>query len=352
MKKIDFNPYVVKTGTPILAALETVNIHPLYVALIVDSENKLIGMLTDGDFRRGLLAGHQLENKVDVFMHKDPITARETIRQDEADEIMKIKKLECLPLVDENGILKAILKPGLSLDEKSRFRTAIIMAGGRGSRLYPLTQNCPKPMLRINNKPILEILIEQCMKAGFEDFYISVNYLKEKIIDYFGNGEKFGINIQYIIEDKPLGTAGSLQLLPKTLDEPFLVLNGDLLTKFDYRNVMQFHASHRPLATMCVREHVMQVPYGVVKTDGHKLIGMEEKPIYRQFVNAGLYVLDPSILEYLEVDKPTDMPTLLSEAHSKNCQILVCPIHEYWRDIGRPETLDTAKLEWDANLEE
>ena len=346
MEIIDPLPYAVTTGTPILEALKKVNIPPLYMALIVDHENKLKGILTDGDFRRGLLDGKDLSNPVDVFMKRDPTTALDSIPQANAEDLLRRKNLESLPLLSQDGRLVTLLRSGSFRQESGRESTVVIMAGGRGSRLHPLTKNCPKPMLKVNGKHILEILVEQCIRAGFGKFYISVNYLKEQIIDYFGNGEKMGVSIEYLFEDQPLGTAGSLQLLPNSVNKPFLVLNGDLLTKFDYRHVMRFHSDHKPSATMCVREHVTQIPFGVVQTDGHTLIGFEEKPTYRQFVNAGLYVIDPNILVYLEPNMPTDMPTLLAKAQASGCQVIVCPIHEYWLDIGRPETLDAAQLEW------
>ena len=201
-------------------------------------------------------------------------------------------------------------------------------------------------MLKIDGKPILEILIKQCIEAGFGKFYISVNYLKNQIINYFGDGERIGASIEYLEEDCPLGTAGSLQLLPKSVVDPFLVLNGDLLTSFDYSHVMRFHAEHAPSATVCVREHITQIPFGVVQTDGHRLVGFKEKPTYRQFVNAGVYVVNPSILRHLEPNTALDMPSLLAHVQAAGSDVMVCPIHEYWLDIGRPEALNAAQQEW------
>jgi len=346
MERIDALAHTIITGTPILEALKKVNMPPIYTALIVDSENRLKGILSDGDFRRGLLNGHDLSNPVDVFMNHDPTTALDSTAQENAEYLLRSKSLACLPLVAQDGTLKKLLISNSAQHKSKEDNTAVIMAGGKGSRLYPLTKDCPKPMLKVNGKPILEILIEQCIQAGFSNFYISVNYLKEQIIDYFGNGDGMGASINYLFEDQPMGTAGSLQLLPKSINKPFLVLNGDLLTNFNYRHVMQFHADHKPSATMCVREHLTQIPFGVVQTDGHRLIGFEEKPTYRQFVNAGVYVIDPDILSYLEPDTPTDMPTLLADVQASEQQVMVCPIHEYWLDIGRPETLNIAQLEW------
>lgn len=338
--------YTVPSGTSILGALKKVGIPPLYTAFIVDNENRLLGVLTDGDFRRGLLAGHDLSNTVDVFMKRDPTTSFETISLEKARVILQRRSLSCLPLLSQDGKLMTILSTRPSSLEIKKDKTVVIMAGGKGSRLYPLTKDCPKPMLRINGKPILEIIIEQCIEAGFGNFYISVNYLKEQIIDYFGSGKEFGVSINYLEEDVPLGTAGSLQLLPKSIADPFLVVNGDLLTRFDYGHVMRFHATHKPAATICVREHITQIPFGVVETHGHRLIGIEEKPTFRHFVNAGVYVVDPSILSHLEAHIPLDMPLLLARAQAAGSEVVVCPIHEYWLDIGRPEALNIAQKEW------
>jgi len=329
-----------------LDALKKVNAPPLYAALIVDEENRLCGILTDGDLRRGLLDGYDLGYAVDTFMKRDPITALASVSKENANVLLKSKNLSLLPIVSEAGELEALLIASSLHQDNNIDNAAVIMAGGKGSRLYPLTKDCPKPMLKVNGKPILEILIEQCVQAGFSNFYISVNYLKEQIIDYFGHGESIGISIDYLIEDQPLGTAGSLQLLPKTINKPFLALNGDLLTGFDYRHLMQYHADHNSSATICVREHVTQIPFGVVQTDGHRLIGFDEKPTYRQLVNAGVYVIEPSVLTYLEPDTPTDMPSLLGKVQSSGQEVMVCPIHEYWLDIGRPDALHAAQLEW------
>ena len=338
--------YTVKTGTPIIEALKIVNIPPLYTAFIIDSENRLVGVITDGDFRRGLLSGHDLGNTVDVFMKQDPTTALETITRENAKDILQRKLLNCLPLLSKDKKLKRLLIKDSFQRKLEANKTAVIMAGGKGSRLYPLTKDCPKPMLKIDGKPILKILIEQCIEAGFERFYVSVNYLKEQIIDYFGDGKELGVCINYLEEDAPMGTAGSLQLLPKSIVDPFLVLNGDLLTRFDYGHVMRFHSDHTPSATICVREHITQIPFGVVQTDGHRLIGFEEKPTYRQYVNAGVYVIDPSVLSHLEPNMPIDMPSLLAKLKSSGSEVMACPIHEYWLDIGRPEALNTAQQEW------
>jgi NDP-sugar pyrophosphorylase family protein len=224
---------------------------------------------------------------------------------------------------------------------------AVIMAGGKGMRLRPHTDHCPKPMLRVDGKPMLEILIEQCIASGFRQFYISVNYLKEQIMEYFQDGVKWGVSIDYLIEDEPLGTAGSLQLLPGELQDAFLVLNGDILTRLNPSQLLRFHAEHDAAGTLCVREHITTVPFGVVQTKGVELVGFEEKPSYRQLVNAGVYVINPELLPLLPHHQAIDMPTLLQNAQQAGHRIAVCPIHEYWIDVGRPETLEEAHDTWE-----
>jgi NDP-sugar pyrophosphorylase family protein len=201
-------------------------------------------------------------------------------------------------------------------------------------------------MLPVGDQPILEILLEQCITSGFRQFYFSVNYLKEQIIDHFDDGSRWGVSINYVVENEPLGTAGSLQLLPDVLTEPFLVLNGDVLTRLNPSQLLHFHSEHQAQATLCVREHELTVPFGVVQTNGTELSGFEEKPTYRHLVNAGVYVIDPKLLPLLPPHQSTDMPSLLQAAQQAGHRVAVCPIHEYWIDVGRPETLQQAHREW------
>jgi len=223
------------------------------------------------------------------------------------------------------------------------------MAGGLGSRLKPYTDNCPKPMLKINDKPILEIVIEKCIDYGFQNFYLSVNYLKEIIIQYFGDGSKWGINIHYLKEKEALGTAGSLGLLPSDIEHPFLVINGDVLTKFNPYKLLEFHNIHKALATLSVREHIIDIPFGVIETEGVEVKEMLEKPSYKRLVNAGVYALDPSILKYINEKERIDMPELFNRLMALKKKVVACPIHEYWIDIGRPESLKEAYSTWESD---
>jgi NDP-sugar pyrophosphorylase family protein len=220
------------------------------------------------------------------------------------------------------------------------------MAGGKGKRLGQLTRECPKPMLPVRGKPILEIILEQCIEAGFRDYYLSVNHLKDQVQDHFEDGANWQVNIQYLEEHKPLGTAGALSLLPTMPDYPLLVLNGDVLTRVDYRRLLNFHSQHESAATLCVREHTTQIPYGVVRMDDITVQAIDEKPVLSHYVNAGIYILHPDLLELVPSDQFFDMPQLLEKAIERDEQVSAFPIHEYWLDIGLPETLVRAHQEW------
>jgi len=263
-------------------------------------------------------------------------------------EIMRTKKLRQLPVLDESGRVERLLLLQDLLNPPILNNPVVIMAGGKGTRLLPHTETCPKPMLEINGKPMLQIIVEQCIASGFQVFFISVNYLKEQIMDYFEDGASWGISIHYLIEDEPLGTAGSLKLLPDNLTMPFLVINGDVLTRLSPAQLLNFHTDHQAQATVCVREHEILVPFGVVKTKGLELFGFEEKPTYRYKINAGMYVLEPTLLALLKTYPICDMPDLLQAAQLSGHRVITCPIHEYWIDVGRPETLRQAHQEWNT----
>ena len=251
-----------------------------------------------------------------------------------------------LPVLDACGRIVDLRLHDSFLSPSKYDNVVVVMAGGKGTRLRPYTDSCPKPMLLVGDKPILEILLERCIASGFRKFYFSVNYLKDQIIDYFDNGSRWGVSIEYLVEDKPLGTAGSLSLLPTSLQHPFLVLNGDVLTRLDLGHLFRFHAEHKAKATLCVREHEITVPFGVVFTDGADLTAFQEKPTFSYQVNAGVYVIDPQLLDFLPHDKFTDMPELLESVHLSGHKVCVCPIHEYWLDVGRPETFAQAHRDW------
>lgn len=321
------------------------------VALVVDDKGKLIGTLTDGDVRRGLLNGHKFETTVRELMNREFRYVHAGDEKSEVLEMMRREELSQIPVLDDDGRVVKLLRLQEFLNPIKLPNSIVIMAGGKGERLRPHTETCPKPMLPVDGKPILEILLDQCIKSGFSNFYFSVNYLKDQIIEYFGDGSRWGVSIQYLIETNPLGTAGSLSLMPKSIGEPFLVLNGDILTRLDIKNLLRFHYDHKGMATLCVREHETVIPFGVVETKGVTLSGFIEKPAYQYQVNAGVYVIDPRLLSLLPENQFIDMPSFLLLAQKSGYDITVCPIHEYWLDIGRPDSLKQAYKEWSCQLD-
>ncbi len=346
---VDIQALQLVAGTPVLEAMRIIDHGAAQIALVVDEQQRLLGTLTDGDIRRGLLHGETLVAPVDRLMNRHFRFVRSGEDQAAVLDMMRRDVLRQIPVLDAEGRVVQLLLLQELLAPVQLPNTVVIMAGGKGTRLRPHTEHCPKPMLPVDGKPILEILLEQCIASGFRHFYFSVNYLKEKIIDYFGDGSGWGVSIGYLVEDEPLGTAGSLRLLPGSVQDPFLVMNGDVLTRLNPSQLLGFHGDHNAAATLCVREHVLTVPFGVVQTKGFELAGFEEKPSYRQLVNAGMYVIDPQLLPLLSPNQAIDMPTLLQSAQQLGYRVAVCPIHEYWLDVGRPETLEEAHATWENN---
>jgi len=342
----DISKLKISRSTSVLDALRVIDYGSCHIALVVNDESKLLGTLTDGDIRRGLLHGKSLQNSVAELMNTNFIYLTDGEDDSLIQREMKQRCLRHLPILDKEGILL-----GLKLIDDGREYSAlknpvVIMAGGRGTRLLPLTKDCPKPMLRIGKKPMLEILIEQCIESGLNDIFISVNYLKEQIIDYFKDGSKKGVQIRYLEEKKPLGTAGSLSLLKDRVDKPFLVLNGDVLTRVPLAQIVKYHYENTLKATICVRHHNIAVPYGVVETDGISFKRIREKPVIKTLVNAGMYIIDPGLLSMINDKRKMDMTELIELTAKSGQPVGVCPIHEYWVDAGLPETLREASMEW------
>lgn len=343
---IEVEPIFAPPEITALEAMQIIDKGGYQIALIINNKNKLIGTLTDGDIRRALLKGISTKDSVEKMMNRNFSFIKDQDNPILAFEIMKRDVIRQIPVLDKKGrVLKLLVSKELS-NNKFLSNPVVIMAGGRGKRLLPKTKNCPKPMLQINGKPMLEIVIEQCLNFGLNEFYISVNYLKEQIINYFGDGSSRGIKITYIEESQPLGTAGSLKLLPDKIKKPFLVLNGDVLTNANISHLLEFHNKNNSSATLCVQEQEMIFPYGVVEVNGMSLRNFNEKPTYKHLVNTGIYVLNPSILKLIKNIKFIDMPDLLELAKLKNMTVNVYPIHEYWLDIGLPESLKKASSEW------
>jgi len=347
----DLKKLLVSPKISLRDAMVAINNGNAQIALAVDIEGRLQGTITDGDIRRGLLNGETLDSPVHKLMNRGFRFVKNGEDQTTVLEMMRREELRQVPVLNAKGCVVKLFTIEELIQPVEINNAVVIMAGGKGTRLRPHTEHCPKPMLTVGGKPMLEILLKQCIASGFCQFYLSVNYLKEQVIDHFGDGKAWGVSIRYLVEDEPLGTAGSLQLLPDSLKEPFLVMNGDVLTQLNPSQLLRFHIEHEAAGTLCVREHTTTVPYGVVQTKGVELTGFDEKPSYRQLVNAGVYVIDPQLLPLLPPHQATDMPTLLQRAQQAGHRIAVCPIHEYWIDVGRPESLQQAHQEWPQGRE-
>lgn len=309
---------------------------------IIDDKKKLLGILTDGDVRRAFL---RKTYDLDVIVNKTPEVMDECISDQEIISKLKSLHRRHMPIVDSNGYFKYVF----SLDDVefiARENPVVIMAGGLGSRLGELTKETPKPMLTVGNQPMLQHLVELFREQGFRKFIFCVNYKKNVISDYFLDGSKFGVTIEYVEEKARMGTAGALSLIQPAIKVPFFVINADILTNLDFTKLLSFHQQSKSSATMCVRNYQIQVPYGVVNSDKDSLlISLEEKPSISFNVNAGIYLLDPMVMTYIPKNQFFDMPSLFDKLLKNKYKSTVYPIHDYWLDIGRREDLAQANID-------
>lgn len=334
---------IVGKSDSILKALELLDLYALRIVLVVDENNRLLGSITDGDIRRGLLKGQNLHATVESIMHTTPYSVEDgSLTDRQIFEIMREKRYLALPII-RNGQLVNIITLDDLIRTKKKENPVFIMAGGFGTRLRPLTDKCPKPMLPVGGKPLLETIILSLKEQGFYKFYISTHYLPEVIHEHFGDGEKLDVNIQYVHENEPLGTGGALSLLPKNdIDLPFIVINGDVLTNMNFNKLIDFHNNQNAAATMCVREFQYQIPYGVVNSDNNMIQSMTEKPSYYFDINTGIYVISPALLNQVEPNF-VGMPTILEQQIALNQKVASYPLHEYWLDIGHMEDYNRAQ---------
>lgn len=309
------------------------------IVLVVNDAGQLEGTVSDGDIRRGLLRGLKMESTISEIVHRDPFVVPPALGRETVLQLMNINKLNQIPIVDEE---KRVI--GLHLwDEMTlptdRSNIMVIMAGGKGTRLMPHTENTPKPMVLIAGKPMMEHIITRAKAEGFRNFLISIHHLGNMIEEYFGNGSAFGVNIGYVREDRPLGTAGALSLIEPRPNEPFIVTNGDVISDIRYGKLLDFHLKHQAVATMAVRLYEWQNPFGVVHAEGLKIIGFEEKPIIRSHINAGVYAFSPTTIDFLLAGEKCDAPTLFERLQSQLLLTVAYPMHEPWLDVGRPADL-------------
>jgi len=342
----NFKDILLKQHSSIKEALQIINNGAMQIAIVTDENDKLIGTITDGDIRRGLLKNLSLDDSIEEIIFKAPTVCKLEDTKEQILDVAVSKKLHQIPIVDRDGKLIGVKEVDELLRPESKTNKVVLMVGGLGTRLRPLTEHIPKPMLKVGNKPILETIILNFKKYGFRNIILSVSYKSEIIKEYFKDGSKFGVNIEYVYESKRMGTAGALSLMKDELIEPFFVMNGDLLTNINFEHMMEYHMSNNAIATMGVREYDFQVPYGVVNIDDNNILNIEEKPIHKFFVSGGVYILDTKVLDFIPENEFYDMPTLFEKTIEQKLKSISFPIHEYWLDIGRIEEFEKANNEY------
>lgn len=324
--------------------LERIGKHGVLIALVVGAQRRLLGTITDGDLRRAVLAGVAMDRPVTEIMNPKPITIGPDTDRHTQVRILRQNSIRQLPVVDsEHRVVDLIrLDDLVAVEDLQRDNIVVILAGGVGSRLKPLTNQTPKSLLPIGGRPILEIIVSQLAEAGFHRFYFAVNHLADAIKSHFADGKALGVDIRYLNEQAALGTAGALGLITEKLSQPIVVMNSDLLTKIDYASLIEYHVSHNARVTVAMREVEMHLPYGVLNLDGERIVAITEKPTQKHFVNAGIYVVDPGVAKRLTGTDRVDMPDLINDIIAEGGAVAGYPVHEYWIDIGRLEDLQRA----------
>ncbi len=336
----------ISANASVKQAIEVLNTGSVRAALVVGDDMSLLGIVTDGDIRRGILRHVDLENSITEVMNHHPVTCCRTDSKQKILMEMASKGLLHMPIVADGILVDFVTLQGFT-EEKRHDNPVFLMAGGFGTRLRPLTNELPKPLLRLGNKPILETILESFIDAGFHRFFISTHYMPEKIKNHFGDGSRWKVSIEYVYEASPLGTGGALGLLPKDLpDAPVIVMNGDVLTKVDFEELLEFHHGSNSVATVCVTEYQNQIPYGVIETDGTQITEINEKPVTRHFINAGIYVLNPELIRSVNQNKRLDMPDLLKQQLAESKKVAMFPLHEYWLDIGQMPDFEQAQQDF------
>jgi len=344
-----FEDVLVSPETSVRDVLRRVDAARTQMAMVVDSYGRLLGTATDGDIRRGLLAGEELDSPISGSMHLNPVTVPQSATESEVIALLRAMALRHAPVVDPIGRVVGLKTLDELLQARQRDNPVVLMAGGLGSRLGELTRHRPKPMLSIGGRPILEHILLRLIDQGFHDFWIAVNYKAEVIEAHFGDGSTFGCRIQYLREEKRLGTAGALSLLPLRNDLPVMVTNGDLLTNADFGSLLDHHDRVAAEATMAVRPHEIQVPYGVIEADEDRFVTVREKPVFQHIIAAGIYVLSPTAVAMIPRDAFFDMPDVFRNLVEEGRPASVYRMADYWIDIGHPPDLERAAREFDSS---
>lgn len=337
---------LISPGISIAKAIRVIDETALQIALVVDERGRLLGTVTDGDIRRALLKHPDLEDAVGRIMNTRPCFIYEGQSRDQALLLMGSRKVRQIPVLGPDRRVVGLETADQLLNPPQKDNWVMLMAGGMGRRLHPITASCPKPLLKVGDKPILETILENFVEQGFHNYYFSIHYKGEMIRQHFGDGSRWGVEIHYLYENRRLGTAGALSLLPERPEKPLLLMNGDILTRVGFGRLLDFHSQSLTAATACIKEQCNQIPYGVVSFEKNRLQKIEEKPRKCFFINAGLYVLNPEVLDLVPVDTYLDIPDLFQSLLHNGKEIAVFPIREYWIDIGRLDDYEKANSEF------
>jgi dTDP-glucose pyrophosphorylase len=337
---------LLKPSATVKEAMQVIDKGGMRIALVMDENQKLLGTLTDGDIRRALLGSYDLQDSIEEIIFKHPTTCRISDTREQILDVAIKNKLYQVPIIDGEGKVVGLEEVESLLKPQHQTNRVVLMVGGLGTRLRPLTEHIPKPMLKVGDRPILETIILNFKKYGFTNIVLSVSYKADLIKSYFDDGSKLGVKIEYIHEDKKMGTAGALSLIKEWEDEPFFVMNGDILTNVNFKSMLNHHTKSNSVATMGVREYDFQVPYGVVNLEENTIESIEEKPVYNFFVSAGIYVLEPKALELIPKESYFDMPELFTLMIESSLKTNSFPIQEYWLDIGRIDEFKQANDEY------
>lgn len=349
MSAVDYRRLILPPAATVRRAIEVMSgPHGAGMVFVAGRDARLLGVVVDSDIRKGILQGLGLSSPLNRVMNPKPVTLPHGLSRAKITEFFRKDPRASIPLVDAKGRVRGLAQLTQYLtSELGLPNRVVVLVGGLGKRLMPLTAETPKPMLHVGDKPILETIVEQCSAAGLTRFTFALAHHADRIRRHFGDGSRFGVSIEYVEEKNPLGTAGALSLLPARERAPLIVMNGDLLTKVDFGALLRFHTDEKCLATLCVREYEFQVPYGVVSMSGHRMDGIVEKPTHRFFVSAGIYVLEPSALKSLRRGIRCNMPELLERLRKARRRAVGCfPIREYWIDIGRMEEYRRAQTDF------
>ncbi|MCZ6665215.1 MAG: nucleotidyltransferase family protein, partial [Gammaproteobacteria bacterium] len=339
---------LVAPDTTLLETLRILDDSGLQIVLVHDEQRRLLGIVTDGDIRRAIIRSNDLTTPIQTVMERTPFTASPGSDRVQLLEKMERDQIRRVPMLDSEGVVINLIGIEELTSPSPLPNVAVVMAGGLGTRLGSLTATTPKPMMPIGHRPILETILNQLRLNGFAHVYIAVNHRADVIESYFGDGREFGLRLQYLRESERLGTAGPLSLLPARPKQPLLVMNGDLLTRLNFRDLLAYHKAHRAAATLCIGEHHYQVPYGVAKVEDGRIVRLEEKPSSQYLVNAGVYVLNPELLDLIPSHGLYDMPALVDTVLASGRTVAAFPIRDYWFDIGRIEDLREARRKGEA----